>query len=128
MWWCDTGDYCVLKKVKCSGELPCRVCDRKRLVCTFSVKQRPGPKVRAMRTEVERIKTGKNNVTNTNTPFVGEKSSGWEQTTHSEAESDNGGKCAPFRKGAALVYMKNEEKTYDATNALLSLKYARHVP
>ncbi len=72
---------------------------------------------------------GKNNVINTNMPFVGIKSSGWEQTTYSEAESEHGdgGKCVPVRKGATLVYRDSEEKTYDATNALLSLKHARLV-
>ncbi|CAM9798691.1 unnamed protein product [Chrysoparadoxa australica] len=39
-------DYCVRKKVKCNGELPCHMCRRKNFVCVYSVKQKPGPKVR----------------------------------------------------------------------------------
>lgn len=40
-------DYCVRKKVKCNGDRPCHMCRRKKMVCTYSVKQKPGPKVKA---------------------------------------------------------------------------------
>lgn len=39
-------DYCVRKKVKCNGMLPCHMCRRKQFACVYSVKQKPGPKVR----------------------------------------------------------------------------------
>ncbi|CAM9187807.1 unnamed protein product [Ascophyllum nodosum] len=37
-------DYCVEKKVRCSGSIPCTMCLRKGLTCMFSLKQKPGPK------------------------------------------------------------------------------------
>ncbi|CAM9756884.1 unnamed protein product, partial [Hapterophycus canaliculatus] len=37
-------DFCVKKKVKCSGTMPCAICSRKGLRCGFSLKQKPGPK------------------------------------------------------------------------------------
>ncbi|CAM9589289.1 unnamed protein product, partial [Discosporangium mesarthrocarpum] len=39
-------DYCVRKKVKCSGTSPCIMCQRKSLQCIYSVKKKPGPKSR----------------------------------------------------------------------------------
>ncbi|CAM9621163.1 unnamed protein product [Ectocarpus fasciculatus] len=40
-------DYCVEKKVRCSGRIDgaaCHYCARKNHVCVFSLKQKPGPK------------------------------------------------------------------------------------
>ncbi|CAM9860537.1 unnamed protein product, partial [Phaeothamnion confervicola] len=42
-------DHCVAKKVKCSGEAPCVACTRKFVTCVFSIKKRPGPRMRNKR-------------------------------------------------------------------------------
>ncbi len=102
--WCGTGDYCVMKKVKCSGELPCRVCKRKQLDCVFSPKQRPGPKIRMNTACVESSRNGYEKATNIKVPFVEIKSPRCEQPKLLEADS-------------------GEDSTYHLTNALLSLKY-----
>ncbi len=128
--------------MKCSGEAPCRTCRQKRIICTFSVKQRPGPKGlegKIKQTKKRKCQNNKKSNSKKNSSLLDIRSLS-EQAAHLKGENDDGGAFARLpggigvvckcnkgcsnTSGNALVSELSEEALLNVSNTLLSLKHA----